>query len=185
MLGNFIHLGFPNSYFIPIIVIIQHGSFDVPMKIQTSLKSPKKQPSLPMIGWREWVQFPNLKIKTIKAKIDTGARTSALHAYNIKIYKEKGHRMVRFDVHPIQRNIEKTIHCYAKIHAIKSVKNSGGHSQKRITILTPVKLGDYQYPIEVTLTNRDEMGFRLLLGRTAVRNFFCIHPGKSFLLGKS
>lgn len=136
------------------------------------------------IGWREWVGFPKLKINSIKAKIDTGARTSALHASDINVYKKNNQDMVAFTIFPIQRNSTKKIKCTAKIHDLRTVKNSGGKQETRITILTELLIGTKSSKIELTLTNRDSMGFRLLLGRTAVKDNFLISPGKSFLLGK-
>lgn len=136
---------------------------------------------LPLIGWREYLALPILGIDKIKVKIDTGARTSALHALHIHTYKEKGQEMVKFQVHPIQRETHTTIACTAPLLEYRHVTNSGGHSQLRPVIITPVKLGIYQWNIELTLTNRDVMGFRMLLGRQAVKNRFLIDSGQCFL----
>lgn len=138
-----------------------------------------------IIGWREWVAFPKLKIPEIKAKIDTGARSSAIHAYNIHVYRNKnGIRKVRFQVHPNQRDDQNIVICTAEVIDKRKVKSSSGHEEKRITILTPLLIGDFIWPIELTLTNRDEMGFRLLIGRKALGNRFLVDPKKSFLIGK-
>jgi len=137
---------------------------------------------LPLIGWREVIALPQLNIPNIKAKIDTGARSSALHAYDIELYQEQGQSMLRFRVHPYQRNTQDTIETQAKLLEMRQVRNSGGVAQLRPVIETIVKLGETERLIELTLTSRDVMGFRMLLGRQAVRNQFLVDPGRSFLL---
>lgn len=137
---------------------------------------------LPLIGWREVIALPQLNIPKIKAKIDTGARSSALHAYDIEPYQEQGQSMIRFRVHPYQRNTKDTIEAEAKLLEMREVRNSGGIAQLRPVIETIVKLGETERLIELTLTSRDVMGFRMLLGRQAVRNQFFVDPGRSFLL---
>jgi hypothetical protein len=136
-----------------------------------------------IIGWREWVSFPELGIKQIKAKIDTGARTSALHAFNIEIFKAtQGKNKVRFQINPIQRNKNYVLHCEADLLDKRNVKNSGGDIEDRYIIITNLHMGSKLWPIELTLTNRDAMGFRLLLGRTAINKNFLINPHRSFLI---
>lgn len=149
------------------------------------------QKQKPLIGWRESLALPTLGIDKINAKIDTGARTSALHAFQIKIYHEfdrtapfHDRDMVKFRVHPIQRDTHSTIECIAPLLEYRHVTNSGGHTQLRPVIESTVKLGDYQWTIELTLTNRDAMGFRMLLGRQAVKNRFLVDSGKSFIYEK-
>ena len=122
-----------------------------------------------MIGWRERVALPELGISEVKAKIDTGARSSALHAFELQFFEQDGKSMVRFKVHPYQRDAKRTAIAEAALLDHKTVRSSTGHAQLRPVILTAVKLGDQQWPIELTLTNRDVMGFRMLLGRQAVR----------------
>jgi len=139
-------------------------------------------PPLPLIGWREVIALPQLNIPEIKAKIDTGARSSALHAYDLEQYSEAGEMMIRFWVHPYQKNTQYSIQGEAKLLEMRNVRNSGGVSQSRPVIETVVKLGEKEWSIELTLTNRDVMGFRMLLGRQAVRNQFLVDPGQSFLL---
>ncbi|NMG59476.1 ATP-dependent zinc protease [Geitlerinema sp. P-1104] len=135
------------------------------------------------IGWREWLTLPELGISQIKAKIDTGARSSALHAYDIKEIPPKGDRpRIRFKVHPQQRDTITVVTAEADILDRRDVRNSGGKAELRYVILTPVQLGQQQWPIELTLTNRDVMGFRMLLGRQAVRGRFLVDPGHSYLL---
>ena len=138
-----------------------------------------------LIGWREWVEFPELGIDQIKAKIDTGARTSALHAFNIVPFKStRGKNRVRFQIHPIQRNNNCILHCEANLLEQRHVKNSGGQIEHRYIITTILYIGHNAWPIELTLTNRDTMGFRLLLGRTALNKKFLIDPNKSYLTKK-
>jgi hypothetical protein len=137
---------------------------------------------LEIIGWREILILPELGISAIKAKIDTGARSSALHAFHIEKVTKKGKDLVKFQVHPYQRNSQITITTEAELLEYREVTNSGGHTQLRPVIKTIVKLGHQSWPIELTLTNRDVMGFRMLLGRQAVRHRFLVDPGGSFLL---
>ncbi|MCG8068578.1 MAG: ATP-dependent zinc protease [Candidatus Thiodiazotropha taylori] len=137
-----------------------------------------------LIGWREWLILPELGIQNIKAKIDTGARTSALHAFSLKSYQESGIPMVRFGMHPLQNNTDFEQWCTAKVIDEREVTDSGGHRESRFVIRTPVKLGPHQWDIEVTLTNRDTMKFRMLLGRTAIAGHFSVDPEASYLYGK-
>lgn len=137
-----------------------------------------------IIGWREWVAFPDLLIDRVKAKIDTGARSSALHAYDIECYKTKNGKLrARFNVHPLQRSNKKIVHCHADVIDQRYVKSSSGQQELRTTILTNLLIGAEAWPIELTLTNRDSMGFRLLIGRTALRRKFLVDPQRSYLFG--
>ena len=138
----------------------------------------KKQ--LPIIGWREWISLPELKIEKIKAKVDTGARTSSLHAFDMKMYKRGKSDYVKFTVHPRQRSSLGEIECKAKVLEYRKIKSSNGQSELRPVILTKVSLLDEIWEVEMTLTNRDEMGFRMLLGRESVRKRFLIDTGKSY-----
>lgn len=133
-----------------------------------------------IIGWREWLSLPDLKIKRIKAKVDTGARTSSLHAFDLKIIKKGEKEYAHFIVHPEQDDNETIIKCKAEIIEYRKIKSSNGISEKRPVILTKVKVLEKNWPIEVTLTNRDEMGFRMLLGRASIKNKFLVDAGKSF-----
>lgn len=134
------------------------------------------------VGWREWVALPELGIARIKAKIDTGARSSAIHAWNIRPFTRDGARWIAFDLHPVQRNNLVVVRCEARVSDRRQVRNSGGVAQHRYVIETVLSLGGTRWPIELTLTQRDEMGFRLLLGRTALKRRVTIDPGRSFLL---
>lgn len=135
------------------------------------------------IGWREWLALPELKISAIKAKIDTGARTSALHAFFVEPFLDNGCEMVRFGIHPLQGREDVAIICEYPIRDYRQVSDSGGHREMRYVIETTAKLGDHCWPIEMTLTNRDSMKFRMLLGRTAMRGITVL-PEKSFLFGR-
>ena len=139
--------------------------------------------TLTLLGWREWATLPELKIKGIKAKIDSGAKTSALHAFELRPLQHQGRRYIHFKVHPRQRSLQPTITAIAPLVDYRPVRSSNGGEEKRPVIITPITLGNLTWPIEITLTNRDSMGFRLLLGRQALRKQFVIDPGHSFLLG--
>ncbi len=135
-----------------------------------------------MIGWREWVALPELKIKRIKVKVDTGARSSALHAFNLKSFVRGGKTLIRFDIHPIQHSTSKVITIVTEMLDERYVRSSNGKTQLRPVIQTAVRLGNHQpWPIELTLTDRDAMGFRMLLGRQAIRKRLLIDPGRSYL----
>jgi hypothetical protein len=141
-------------------------------------------PSLPTIGWREWLALPELGIRRIKAKVDTGARSSALHAYDMEYFTEQGGRWVKFKVHPVQRNSRIVRACQAQVVDMRNVTSSGGHTTRRPVIITDVELLGQRWQVEITLIARDEMGFRMLLGRQAVRDHFLVDPGRSFAAAK-
>lgn len=140
--------------------------------------------SLPMLGWREWVSLPDLNITHIKAKIDTGARSSALHAFAIDPYRKGGQRWIMFAIHPIQKHSDVAIECHALIKDRRLVSDSGGHKQRRYVIESRLILGQSIITAEITLTNRDTMLFRMLIGRTTMNNHFIIDPNASYLQGK-
>ena len=137
-----------------------------------------------VLGWREWAGLPDFKVKRIKAKIDTGARTSSLHAFDIKKFRRDRQTWVSFVIHPLQRDVKKKIIVRAKMVDERRVKSSNGQWTIRPVIRTNLSVEDRQWPIELTLVNRDEMGFRMLLGREAIRGRFVVDPGRSFLTGK-
>ena len=136
------------------------------------------------IGWREWVALPDLGVTRIKAKIDTGARSSALHAFDLEHFRRRGHDMVRFAIHTLQRSSKRVIVAEAEMLDNRIVRSSNGVNALRPVILTRVELLGESWPIELTLASRDEMGFRMLLGRQAVRGRFLIDPGRSYLAGR-
>ncbi|MEQ8536716.1 MAG: RimK/LysX family protein [Coleofasciculus sp. D1-CHI-01] len=137
--------------------------------------------SLSIIGWRERVALPDLGISQIKAKIDTGARSSALHAFDVETFSRDDKTRVRFKVHPYQRDTHRTVSAEAELIDQRQVRNSGGHAQLRPVIQTMVELNGERWLIELTLTNRDVMGFRMLLGRQAIRKRFLVDAGQSFV----
>jgi hypothetical protein len=136
------------------------------------------------IGWREWAALPDLNLPAIKAKIDTGARTSALHSFLIEPYTQDGVDMLRFMIHPIQLNQSLEVECHAPVYDFREVTDSGGHREMRYVIKSKIVIGDIAWPIEMTLTNRDTMRFRMLLGRRAMENRFVVDPGASYVNGK-
>ena len=139
---------------------------------------------LTVIGWREWVALPGLGIDQLKAKIDTGARTSALHAYIIEPYSKGNKPWVMFIIHPKQQRSDISVECHAPVKDRRQVSDSGGHKQYRYVIETQLLIGDKTISSEITLTNRDTMLFRMLVGRTALNSRFIIDPQASYLLGK-
>jgi hypothetical protein len=147
------------------------------------IKKRKLQPTA-IIGWKEWIALPDLGIPAIKAKIDTGARTSSIHIFNLEEFEADGRPMLRFGIHPLQRRMDVKRICEAPVLDRRRVKDSGGHLEKRYVIQTKAVVGAVSWTIKLTLTNRDPMMFRMLLGRTAVENRFLIHPGQSYLAGR-
>ena len=147
--------------------------------------TPDSENGKTIIGWREWVQLPGLEIPAIKAKIDTGARTSALHAIGIREHAIDGRKMIRFGIRPLQRRKKLVLQCSAEVLERRMVSDSGGHRELRYVIVTPVVLGGQTWSIEITLTHRDTLKFRMLLGRTALRGRFCVDPDKSYLTGRA
>lgn len=139
---------------------------------------------MPVIGWREWVDLTELRCGKIKVKVDTGARSSALHAFNVKEFEKDGETWVKFDVHPDQDSGKRTISTKAKVLEYRKVKNSGGKATMRPVIVTTISLMAVVWSVELTLANRDEMGFRMLLGRQAVRGRFLVDAGESFYGGQ-
>lgn len=139
---------------------------------------------LGVLGWREWIGFPDIGIDQIKAKVDTGARTSCLHAFMVEPFERDGAPWVRFDIHPSQTDNSKVIRCEAPVLDQRVVRDSGGHEELRYVIATTMNIGPHQHQVEVTLSDRDTMKFRVLLGRTAIQGLFVVDPSRSYLVGK-
>lgn len=136
------------------------------------------------LGWREWVKLPDLGLSHIKAKVDTGARTSALHAFNLRPYMKDGIQRIEFSIHPKQRDLNTVVVCHADVLDQRTVSDSGGHKEERYVILTTLVIGSHTWPIEMTLTSRDNMKFRMLLGRTALENRAVVDCAASYLVGQ-
>lgn len=142
--------------------------------------------NLKEIGWKEWLILPDLGIPAIKAKVDTGARTSTLHSFHLDTFKSDNIDMVRFHIHPLRNRTDIEIIRDAPILDKRMVRDSGGHTEERIVIKSNILLGGKEWSIEITLTSRDDMLFRMLLGRTAMLSGgFCVNPAKAYLFGRS
>ncbi len=137
-----------------------------------------------IIGWREWVAIPDLSVLQIKAKIDTGAKTSALHAENIRFFRKGAKRFVRFTIRPYQRNKKFEVEAKADLVERRQVRSSTGHETMRPVVRVPVLMAGEMHEIQVTLVNRDMMGFRMLIGREALEGRYIVDPQRSFVLGR-
>jgi ribosomal protein S6--L-glutamate ligase len=133
-----------------------------------------------ILGWEEWVALPTLGLLAVKAKVDTGARTSALHAFFVEPFGSRRSPKVRFGVHPIPRRADVEIVCTAQVIDQRSVTSSNGERETRYVISAPIRIGDREWPIEITLTNRDAMSYRMLLGRQAIGSGILVDPAASF-----
>ncbi|MGY8779854.1 MAG: ATP-dependent zinc protease family protein [Longimicrobiales bacterium] len=147
-------------------------------------RRPTEASTTTTLGWREWAQLPGLGVRSVKAKLDTGARTSALHAFDLREFVRDGVEMVRFEIHPLQRSRATTVRAEAVVVDHRTVRNSGGQAEMRPVISAALRIGRDEWPIEITLTRRDEMGFRMLLGRQALRDRIVIDPGRSYCAGR-
>ncbi len=158
----------------------------LPMERQLTIgRGARAVKSLPIVGWREWLAIPTLQVGRIKAKIDSGARTSSLHAADIQAITDRGDPYISFIVYPEQRRRQTEIACVAAVFDQRLVTSSSGHRELRYIIQVEVSLGGATWPIELSLTNRDSMGFRMLLGREALRQRFLIDTSRSFIAGRS
>lgn len=138
----------------------------------------------PALGWREWVALPDWGVDHLKAKVDTGARTSSLHAFDLEWFDHHGEPWVRFEVHPWQRSTSDAVTVAAAVVATRDIKSSSGTVDHRPVVRTTLSIAGATHPAEITLTRRDEMGFRMLVGREAIRNRFVVDPGVSYLGGR-
>ncbi|MBS0024789.1 ATP-dependent zinc protease family protein [Microbacterium paraoxydans] len=138
-----------------------------------------------LTGWREWVTLPDLGVDWIKAKIDTGARTSSLHAFDVHEFERDGEAWVRFRVKPWQDSQDDAVVVECPVHDRRAVRSSSGHAQERLVVQLIIRLVDREVLAEVTLSNRDEMGFRMLIGREALRQGYVVDPARSFLGGRA
>lgn len=145
---------------------------------------PARSRPLPVVGWREWLALPGFGVKAIKAKIDTGARSSAIHAFDLEVVERGGTSYASFEVHPRQRSARDAVRVEAEIVDERWVRSSTGHRQKRYVVLMEIELMGATWVAEVTLARRDQMGFRMLLGREALRGRFLVDPAASYLGGR-
>ncbi len=143
-----------------------------------------RKPEKTCIGWREWIGFPELGVDRMKAKIDTGAKTSAIHAFRIKKTGDAEDPRVEFYLHPVQRRKNPEVRCSARLVDERPIKSSNGALEIRYVIVTPMQLGSSIWNVELTLTDRDQMGFRALVGRAAIRKRYIVDPSASFLMGQ-
>ena len=145
--------------------------------------SARRARTLDTVGWREWVALPDLCPTPMKAKVDTGARTSSLHAFDLTVVGEGDSAEVEFEIHPHQRSARDGVAVRCPVAGFRRVRSSTGHAELRPVIRTPLLLGTHRYEVDITLTSRDSMGFRMLLGRSALRRRFVVDAGRSFLQG--
>ena len=150
--------------------------------VDTTVKRKRKQAPRAIAGWREWIHLPGLLAQPIKAKLDTGARTSALHAYDIAPFDIEGAPWIAFAIHPVQRQAHPEVFCRAPLLGKRLITSSSGHQQLRYVIRTEARIGDTGFSMDLSLTDRDQMGFRLLIGREAMRRRLLIDPTRSFQL---
>lgn len=143
-----------------------------------------ESPTATPVGWREWVALPNVPVEWIKAKLDTGARSSAIHAFDLTEMDRGGELWVRYAVHPWQGSDADSVVVESRVIDRREVRSSSGHAEERLVVPMAVTLGEHAITVEMTLSRRDEMGFRLLLGREALRQGFLIDPSRSYTAGR-
>jgi len=148
------------------------------------LVSSSRRADRPVLGWREWVSLPEWDVAHLKAKIDTGARTSSLHAFDLEWFDRSGAPWVRFEIHPWQRSTADAVVAEAAVASTRDVRSSSGEIGHRPVVRVPMTIAGTTVAAEITLTRRDEMGFRMLVGREAIRGRFLVDPGVSYLGGR-
>lgn len=137
-----------------------------------------------LAGWREWVSLPDIGVPWVKAKLDTGARSSALHAFDLHHFVRSGEEWVRYSVHPWQRSSDDATTVESRVHDLRHVRSSSGHGEDRYVVLMDIGLVGRTVTAELTLSRRDEMGFRMLIGREVLRRGFVVDSGRSYLGGR-
>lgn len=137
-----------------------------------------------VIGACEWVALPDLGIKAVRARVDTGARSCALHASDQQLFRRSGKDWVSFQVHVGFEAQHRAMPCEAQLLDLRQVKNTSGEIEERFTIHTPIVIGSHRWSVEITLTNRERMRYRMLLGRAAMKNHAIVYPARTFLQGK-
>lgn len=150
--------------------------------IATVAEMARDSKEVSMAGWREFLVLPGLCATPINVKLDTVARTSALHAFGLEVIQLDSHEEARFELHPLQRTAARAVSVSLPVHRYRKVRSSNGRVETRPTVITSARVGETEWPIELTLTSRDSMGFRVLLGRAALRRRFVVNPGRSYLL---
>lgn len=135
-----------------------------------------------VLGWREWASLPELNIPAIAVKVDTGARTSSIHAFHIRPFVQDGQIFVRFIIHPLQKKKKPCICCTLPLKYKKTIRSSNGIAEERYIVSTVIEIGEKRWPIDLSLANRDVMSYRMLLGREAMSHIL-VDPKKSFLQG--
>lgn len=146
--------------------------------------SPSRRADSPVLGWREWVGLPQWEVAHVKAKIDTGARTSSLHAFGLEWFERDGAPWVRFEIHPWQRSTADAVVAEAAVESTRNIRSSSGEIDHRPVVRAPLAIAGRDVDAEITLTRRDEMGFRMLIGREAIRGRFLVDPGVSYRGGR-
>ncbi|WP_260484131.1 ATP-dependent zinc protease family protein [Sphingomicrobium flavum] len=141
------------------------------------------QKQKPIVGWREWVSLPDFGV-AVRAKIDTGAKTSAIHVFRPHVFERDGRDFIRFTLHPRQRYKKPSVRCEAELIEQRKVTSSNGQTEERYVIKTMATIGEQTFPIELTLTRRDSLTFRMLVGRQALKRRFLVDSGRSFVQGK-
>ncbi len=145
---------------------------------------PTRRADRPVLGWREWVSLPEWDVAHLKAKIDTGARTSSLHTFDLEWFDRDGDPWVRFEIHPWQRSTADAVVAEAAVASTRDIRSSSGTIDHRPVVRTPLTIAGRDIDVEITLTRRDEMGFRMLIGREAIRRRFLVDPGVSYRGGR-